>query len=118
MDKLDKDALALAVETACKEPLRAKQIRSKMRNEGWRKVAEFAAYCCQCDALRLKPWQIPPLYILNVDDPNDGLSTPDQYGMDGRYEAAKLLKRMLAAGVSRYHPDPEAAIEEATKATA
>src|SRR5262245_27254274 len=33
---------------------------------------------------------------------------------DGRVEAARLPKKMLALGVSRFHPDPEAALAEAT----
>jgi hypothetical protein len=37
---------------------------------------------------------------------------------DGRPEAAKLLREMLALGISRWHPDPLAAIEEAKKAAA
>jgi hypothetical protein len=35
-------------------------------------------------------------------------------GDDRRRDAAMLLKRMLDAGVSRYHPDPLAALEKAT----
>ena len=53
--------------------------------------------------LRLRPWEHPPAWI---DDPDDYPESP---------EAAQLLKRMLAAGVSRYDPDPMATLEKAEK---
>jgi hypothetical protein len=34
-------------------------------------------------------------------------------GVLGRYQAAKLLRRMLDAGLSRYEPDPERALKQA-----
>jgi hypothetical protein len=44
-----------------------------------------------------------------IDDPdNPGEGRSEQ---EGRAEAAKLLKRMLAAGVSKWHPDPLGALE-------
>jgi len=57
-----------------------------------------AAYSLQMDNLKLKPWENPPMYgdVSNADA-----------------KARRLLKRMLDAGVSRYHPDPLAAIEAA-----
>jgi hypothetical protein len=44
--------------------------------------------------------------------PLDLLVLP-QFHNDGSHEAARLLKQMLALGISRYHPDPVAAIEDA-----
>ena len=58
--------------------------------------SEFAAYGCQIDALKLKPWQTPPCYC-------DG---------EGDAPGDRLLRRMLKAGVSRFHPDPLAALAE------
>jgi len=58
---------------------------------------EAAAYSLQMDNLKLKPWQWPPCWV----EPGDRRHK----------QAAKLLRDMLAAGVSRWHPDPLAAIE-------
>jgi len=55
----------------------------------------FASYCQQCRALHLKPWQDPPMYGDLGDDP----------------QAARLLRRMLRAGISRYAPDPLAVLK-------
>ncbi|MBR1170713.1 hypothetical protein [Bradyrhizobium liaoningense] len=81
------------------------QITDKLASEPWADVAVFAAASEQIDALNLKPWQAPPSHI---DDPEAvialGTSHPD-------YKAAKLLQRMLAHGVSKFHPEPLLAIE-------
>jgi hypothetical protein len=71
----------------------------------------FAAACCQRQALLLKPWQIPPCRIRDPDQPDR--SRDRRYGeIDGRYDAARLLRQMYDLGISRWHPDPLAAIEE------
>jgi hypothetical protein len=98
MKKTDRDALHLAMKIAREDPARAGQLDAKLADEPWHEVAEFAATCCQSRALHLKPWEIPPCDILDSD---------------GDVEGARLLKRMLAAGVSRFHPDPMAALEQA-----
>jgi hypothetical protein len=49
--------------------------------------------------LNLEPWSSPPCWGDSKHHPNPA--------------ARKLLEQMLAAGVSRWHPDPLAAIEEA-----
>jgi len=69
----------------------------------WYEVASFAAGCCQYQALQLKPWQEPPCQC-DEDDPNER----DRQGQ-------ALLRKMLAAGVSRYDPDPLAALAKKTK---
>ena len=114
MNKTDKAALELAMEQARFDPLTAEQLDSKIKGERlsvgrgwacppepWQDVAESAAYHCQIELLRLLPWQTPPCYC---DGDGDG---------DGPGDV--LLRKMLAAGVSRYHPDPLAALEAAHK---
>jgi hypothetical protein len=66
----------------------------------WASVAEFCAYSEQMANLHLKPWQEPPMHV-DPDNPKAGEA-----------EAAALLRRMLQAGISRWHPDPLAALEE------
>ena len=77
-----------------------------------RKGAEHASYCCQCAALDLKPWQIPPMRIVDPDNPDVGRPSY-QAATDGRHEAARLLREMFDLGISRWHPDPLAAIAAA-----
>jgi hypothetical protein len=96
LDAIDREALEMSMAKAMEE--RAEQIAYKLKNESWREVAEFAAYACQCDSLHLKPWEAPPCSIFDEErDP----------------EGARLLHRMLDAGISMYHPDPLKALKEA-----
>ena len=97
----DLAALKLAMEHANKEPARAAQLRSMLKDQSWIEVAEFAAYGCQNRSLHLLPWELPPCH-------GDSEHHPDQ-------AARKLLDQMLAAGISRYHPDPMAALEAAKR---
>jgi hypothetical protein len=94
-------------------PARSQQIDDKLADESWQQVAEFAAYCCQCNTLHLKPWQSPPCWV----DPRD-IKTVIARGNDGAagdYAAAKLLQKMLQNGLSKYEPDPIRALDAAKK---
>jgi hypothetical protein len=108
LTEADRAPLELALQVAREERYpdehgRAEQIASMLEDRSWFEVASFAAYVVQGCALRLKPWQEPPCCASE--------NNPDE-----RDKAAQvLLRRMLAAGVSRYHPDPLAAIEAAKK---
>jgi hypothetical protein len=99
--KTDRATLKLAIKQCRAEsPERAEQIDAKLADEPWEEVAEFAAYCCQTSNLRLKPWQTPPCHV----------------GIDSSYdepEAIRLLAQMRELGISRWHPDPMAAITAA-----
>jgi hypothetical protein len=101
VNKTDKAALerAMALKLASKDKGEVEQIESmlKDRTRTWREVAEFASYSAQIDALKLMPWQNPPCVCdPDRDEPGD-----------------RLLRRMLKAGVSQFHPDPVAALAEA-----
>jgi hypothetical protein len=83
------------------EPDRRDQVVHMLKDEGRRASAVFCAYHRQCRALNLRPWEDPPCHIDLVDvDEADAA-------------AALLLRRLLAAGLSRYEPDPLAALEDA-----
>lgn len=100
----DRAALTLALARCRAEDVnRGAQVDAKLEDESSQDVAEFAAYCCQIRALHLKPWQEPPC----VAD-EDGPAERDK-------AAQKLLREMLALGVSRYDPDPVAAIAAAKR---
>jgi hypothetical protein len=89
--------------------VRAQQLDDKLKGEKkagkwicppepWQQVAEFAAYCSQMKTLRLKPWESPPCWSDGKgNDPKD-----------------KLCRKMLKAGISKFHLVPLAALEEAT----
>jgi hypothetical protein len=96
LSAVDRDALERALEKAkADEPER---IERKLERKGWLEVAASAAYVCQRRALGLKPWQSPPMY---------GDAYP---GHDGHAAAAVLLKRLIAAGLSRFEPGPIGAL--------
>lgn len=68
-----------------------------VRERGWEAAATFAADVLQFQALNLRPWDDPP----HSADPN------------GADPAGRFLAKMLQAGLSKYEPDPIAAMEEA-----
>jgi len=98
--QLDREALRRAVEMMRAEGgANRLQIEQKLRDEPWQQAAAFAAYHCQRQTLNLKPWE----------------DTPSHIDQDSREPGARLLRRMLKAGVSRYEPDPLAALAEARR---
>lgn len=105
LDAVDRDALERAMQLcAQRDPSRAEQLDGKLRQgDPWVEVAEFASYSCQIHALSLKPWQSPPC-VADEDDPDE----QDK-------KAQHLLRKMLAAGVSRYDPDPLKALAGAKR---
>jgi hypothetical protein len=100
LSAVDRDALKRAMELTQTEPVRARPIADKLKTEGWRSVAEFAASCCQHRALATRPWELAPISV----DEDDPIPDGDDHRRTGR--AIKLLRRLLAAGLSRYEPQP------------
>ena len=96
----DSTALEMAVEKV-RSTVRAGELADLIRQRGWHAAAMVAAYDCQSRALRLPVWEEPPCAA----------------GPTDKGKAGRLLRRMLARGVSRYHPDPLAAIACAASAT-
>jgi hypothetical protein len=95
VNRVDREALKRALAPLRNEPEYAAQIAAKLKAEPWEDVARFAAYCCQIDNLGLKVWQDPPMYAELRPDQPDSLA---------------LLVKLLGAGLSRYEPDPIAAL--------
>jgi hypothetical protein len=101
LSEADLAALKLAfAKSVASSKARAKQLDEMVKDRGWLEAAEFAAYGCQIDSMRLKPWQEPPCHVADENEPRVGEEA-----------AAKLLHRILKAGISRWHPDPMAALE-------
>jgi hypothetical protein len=94
LKQVDRQALELAMQQARRDSFTAAQLDSKLKGESWQEVAEFASFHCQIRALNLKPWQRPPCIA----------------DSDGHEPADDLLRRMLAAGVSKFYPDPAKAL--------
>jgi hypothetical protein len=109
MSPLDREALKRALKLARAESEAEREhLAGILSRQGWQEAATRAAYFLQCRALRLKPWQAPPLDC-------NGESAPGVYGCQPE-EAAALVRRMLAAGLSIFDPDPLGALERAESA--
>jgi hypothetical protein len=96
-DRADRDALRAAVALVLSTE-RRREFETLKRQLGWDAAAEICAHDCQSRALRLAHWST---------------ELPCVAPIRGRSRASRLLRRMLKRGISRYHPDPLAAIEEA-----
>jgi hypothetical protein len=101
---IDKEALKRAIKLArASDPLRDRQIGHMLKDRTWFEVATFAAYSRQCDTLNLKPWQPAPCWM--------GDQRPhDEFPNDGKEAAWELRRRLIAAGLSEYEPDPPSAL--------
>jgi hypothetical protein len=116
LTEADIEALTRAIELAQAESAATRQqIDAMLRSRTWEEVARFAAYCCQDRALRLKPWMSPPCWLRTDADVKAALATPPP-DLGGDRAAGQLVERLLAAGLSRYEPDPETALAKAARA--
>jgi len=111
LSPVDREALERALAIVRKQKDDREQIDHLLKRDGWFTAADHAVYCCQRELIRPRLWQPIPRDI----DP-DQIETiiargPD--GLNGDYAAARLLKRMLKAGLSRYEPDVVGALERA-----
>jgi hypothetical protein len=103
LSAIDRDALERAFAAARSESVGEREHLDRiLAQSGWRPAAESAAYHLQCSSLKLRPWQSPPCE--GFDDTIDG-----SYGHT-RAEVT-LRRRMLAAGLSIFEPDPVSALQ-------
>ena len=103
-DRVDTHALALAFVQAEDHggERRKRQFEAlRARGRSYQQIARLASYVEQCRNLELRPHEVAPCWVIDPDDPRI-----DQ-------EAAKLVREMLKAGVSQYHPNPMQAIKAA-----
>lgn len=92
IDEIDREALERCLAIACEdEPYRLERLKS----DPWLEVAEAAAYHCQYESMNLRPWDFPPCWS----------------DVDGTGPAGDIVRRLKAAGLSRFEPDPLAALE-------
>jgi hypothetical protein len=106
LDALDRAALerAIAMTLAEDDQASVEQVKDMLANPGrtWWETATFCAYHQQGRNLRIKPWEYTPCWI--EPDEIDAIVARGQDRQ--KYGAAKLLKRMLACGLSEFDPTP------------
>ena len=96
------------------DPGRRMQVERLLQEQGWFAAASFCVYCCQMELVRPRLWQPIPSDITDIE----GTLAKGDDGLSGDYRAALLLKRMLAAGLSRYEPRPVEALAEVRRRAA
>jgi hypothetical protein len=103
LDERDNAALDLAM-AQCRalSQERSRQIDKLLTERPRRHVAMLACYIMQSKNLDLGPGDTAPCWVV---DPNT-VRKSDQ-------AAAKLVRRMVRAGISQYHPNPMAALKAA-----
>ena len=110
LSDVDRDAFTRAIAMARTYPNRDEQINWKLKEGGcsWQDTAKFCAYLCQSRNLKLAIYEFPPCWLLDAEDTKGP-------AFKGKPQAAKLLRRLLAAGLSQYEPDPIRALAAAEK---
>ena len=109
MTKTDIAALELAIERArAHGPLHAQQIDGMLVDQLWEEVGDLKSVSASAARRSSRPGsprraKCPPTTIQST------IPTLAKC----RREAVRLLREMLDLGISRWHPDPLAALEEA-----
>jgi hypothetical protein len=110
LSPVDVEACERALEIARSSgPDKREQIDQLLAEDGWSAAADLAVYHSQRELIRPRLWQPTPADI----DPADIdriLAAGDDH-LAGEFQAARLLKKMLKAGLSRYEPRPIEALQ-------
>jgi len=102
LSETDRDALSRAL--AMEREHDPAGVDDDLKHRAWEDVARSAAYAVQIRTLRLKPWQAVPC------EAGDAATDPPCYGHS--LGEVALRRRMLAAGLSQFEPDPLTALSE------
>jgi hypothetical protein len=105
---------SLAIMRASSDPADGQYVAMHLQDERWDEVAANCAHTLQSRSLALKPWQVPPCHITDIAA---SLEVPEN-DHRGFRPAARMLRRMLALGVSKFDPDPVRAISDAEQRAA
>jgi hypothetical protein len=104
----DREAMRRAVETLLRtEPDWRDQIAAMLQSQPWEQVGLFASICCQVRALHVKPHECALAETHDVAEPSEVYSY--------RASEVALLRKMLSLGLSKYEPDPIAALQRAER---
>ena len=108
LSEADREALERCIEAIRQEaPSRRKEVASKLASEGWRATAEWACWLCQDRNLKCKPWQwVTPGRIGDVQVS----LTADPNGHTGERSAAEIVRRLFKVGLTKFEPNPLAAL--------
>jgi hypothetical protein len=112
MTPIDQDALERAIEAIRKSNAGGAvlQIEQRLEREGFEVAGKSAAYSQQVDNLHLMPWEVPPCWVAPANIEDFLAAGPDADDTHGWRDAARLLQRLLDAGLSRYEPNPANAL--------
>jgi hypothetical protein len=84
---IDEEALRRAIRIVkFRDPSRAEQISSFLKDRPWTMVGEFCSAILQVEALGLRPWESPPALAADA-------------------KGEQLAERMVEAGLSQFEPD-------------
>jgi hypothetical protein len=118
-DRADIDALQASLNAllTSDDEDRREQVLAKLADESPWEVARFASYFLQTKRLKLHPWQNVPAHIHTRKNAEAVLAKGPLIGSSGDDVSdcalAQLTIAMCDAGISRWHPDPIAALREA-----
>jgi hypothetical protein len=105
LSSVDREALTRALEIARAEsPADREALDQLEKAEGWLVAAQQGVYDCQRSLTAPRLWQPLPMDINPAEVASIIARGPDNLG--GEYAAARLLKKMLRAGLSRFEPEP------------
>jgi hypothetical protein len=109
LSDIDRQALELAIVIG--RTLRLDLIDYYLAKKCWLEAAIDASHICQTSKLHLRPWECWPPCAVEVGE-------TDAPGLEHRgiSKSAALLRKMLSLGISRWHPDPIAALAAAEAA--
>jgi hypothetical protein len=102
MEARDLEAMRRAIATLRSDHELGPSVEAMLRDRGEQQTGEWAAGVLQVQALKLKPWEAAPSSTVDTKNP------ADVYGY--RPREVGLLRRLLAAGLSRFEPDPLGAL--------
>jgi hypothetical protein len=115
LSRIDREALTRALELErARSPADRQRVDDLLKERSWFSVADAAVYSFQRELIRPRLWQPIPAYIEPADV--DAIIARGPDGLSGEYQAARLLRKMLKAGLSRYEPEPLKALAEAAAA--
>ena len=114
LSPLDREALerAIALKRARSREDR-REVEGQLKVNPWLTVAMDACYDAQMLLVRPKLWCPIPM-DLDRNEIEATIAKGDD-GKNGGYAAAKLLRRMLRAGLSQYEPEPLRRLAEAKR---
>ena len=114
LDPVDAEAFTRAIELhRGMSQENAEQVDHWLKRDGWLQAARYCVANCQKSLIRPKLWLELPMYIEPSDIEGIIARGPDR---GGEYAAARMLRRMLKAGLSRYEPQPIEALAAAKRA--